>query len=180
MSKAITKTLAAIYQNRRPDGHWFDKEALSFFKSSVVSIVSEDLSGAIYFVTKETNPSGKTLYTARIMDADGNVEDYGGFHQHTRGKALRLADRARRLNLGASEVGNGRHAANCILDAKSMWEDAGGTITDKVNTMRENAETWAGRAGWTVDWSTGILPTLSKGFELRFIEFYDRMIPEGA
>lgn len=148
------------YYSRKPDGHFFDPQSMRFFKSRIGAIIGQN-EKAVYFLTSEQGPSGKRRYTARVMDTDGEIECVGKFNVCTRPRAIQLADQAKQEQFTAKELSNGGCAIGCILDAKKFWEEDGGTLSDRCTKMRHNAEHWAERAGWRIEW-TSITPHIHR------------------
>jgi hypothetical protein len=71
--------VAFKYAETQPDGHWFDKETLRFFKSRLPKVAYETDAGR-FFITSEADPSGERRYTVREQLPNGNIETVGPFH----------------------------------------------------------------------------------------------------
>lgn len=72
--------------NQATGGHWFDPGSMRFFRTKIVS----ELMGGRFFVTSETGPTERTLFTIREGKPDGDVDTIGEFQQYsTRGDALK-------------------------------------------------------------------------------------------
>ena len=70
------KGIEAIVQANKDAGFFFfDKKTLAFFKSKIVTYL-----GYGVFITKETDPNGKTACTIRVALSDGSVQTFGDFH----------------------------------------------------------------------------------------------------
>lgn len=82
--------VVALYHERNPAGHWFDRDTMRFFKTRLPrTAVLLPASGAIYFITAETDPQRQTRYTVRCMTRDGHISTQGGFHcWRTRAQAV--------------------------------------------------------------------------------------------
>lgn len=83
-----------FYQRMRPEGHWFDKDTLRFFKSKLPASAYELRTGGIYFVTRETNPSGVSAYSVRRQTVAGDIATVGDFHSYPTAAAARAAIKA--------------------------------------------------------------------------------------
>ena len=90
-------TITEIKQKNAAAGqHFFDPEALRFFRSKVLSQVYEG-PGGIFFVTSEQfvgsdGIPAKRAYTVRRFNpADADMTTMGGFNQRTLYQAVRLA-----------------------------------------------------------------------------------------
>ena len=82
----IYLTIKEIEQrNKASGGHWFSKGAKAFFQSRVVT----DVLHGRFFISRETNPSGKTAYSVREAGERGNIETIGEFHSHKTVQAAR-------------------------------------------------------------------------------------------
>jgi hypothetical protein len=80
-------TVRRVYAERQPTGHWFDRGTMDFFKTVLPTSAYETRDGA-YFVTRETNPSGKKRFSIRFMAMDGDIDTVGEFHvYHTEAAA---------------------------------------------------------------------------------------------
>jgi len=70
------KGIESIMQANRDAGlFFFEKKTMSFFKSKIGTYL-----GYGVFITKETDPNGKTACTIRVALADGSVQTFGDFH----------------------------------------------------------------------------------------------------
>ena len=70
-----------FYKRNQPDGHWFDKEPMRFFKSKLPSYAYETSAGVL-FVTSEVSPSGEKKYSIRRQKPDGKIDTVGDFHSY--------------------------------------------------------------------------------------------------
>ncbi len=78
--------LKRLYSERRPDGHWFDRSTMQFFKSRIGSIVQV---GQVWlFVSSEKSPSNPRAYTIRRMSETGDIGTVGDFNAMTRSQAV--------------------------------------------------------------------------------------------
>lgn len=80
-----------FYQRNRPDGHWFDADTMRFFKTKLPENGYELSTGGVYFVTRETNPSGVSAYTVRRQLHNGDIKTVGEFHKYKTAAAARAA-----------------------------------------------------------------------------------------
>ncbi|MHB1952339.1 MAG: DUF7447 family protein [Sulfobacillus sp.] len=65
------KTISEIRARNRAAGfHFFDRKTMRYFRSKIYPYVY----GGRYFVTRETDPDGKTGYTVRQAGADGRIK----------------------------------------------------------------------------------------------------------
>ena len=71
------------YRNRRPGGHWFDRNSLRFFRS-IIGREHPLPDGRWLFVSSELNWRGERCYTVRVMAVDGDIDNIGGFLAYTR------------------------------------------------------------------------------------------------
>jgi hypothetical protein len=70
------KGIESIIQANKAAGlFFFEKRTLAFFKSKIGTYLGNGV-----FITKETNPKGKTACTIRVALADGSVQTFGDFH----------------------------------------------------------------------------------------------------
>lgn len=67
------------YAEGQPDGHWFDRDTLRFFKSVLPEVAYRSDNGT-FFITRETDPSGKSAYSVREQLHDGRIETVYEFH----------------------------------------------------------------------------------------------------
>ena len=72
-------TVRANYASNQPDGHWFDRSTMDFFKTMLPDYAYETSAG-ILFVTRETNPSRIKRFTVRRQGESGDIETVGEFH----------------------------------------------------------------------------------------------------
>ena len=77
-----------IYGNRKPEGHFFDKDTMRFFDSRL-SGSGYKLNGIVYFITSEQQHESQEFggtrprkYTIRVMNKEGNINDIGGFQKY--------------------------------------------------------------------------------------------------
>lgn len=167
----MTSELIDLYKQRKPDGHFFDRDTMRFFNSRIGSVTySHDRA---YFVTSERGPDRVRRYTARVMDIDGDIHDIGGFQRFsTSARAFRACEQAALRQVSAAECGAGKLAVECILQAKATWEKAGGSITEECKQQRQNADHWAKQCGAVLHWDS-ITPdfTRSNGERVMFSQF---------
>jgi len=70
------KGIESIMKANKDAGFFFfEKKTMSFFKSKIGTYL-----GYGVFITKETDPNGKTACTIRVALADGSVQTFGDFH----------------------------------------------------------------------------------------------------
>lgn len=69
------------YRKKQPEGHWFDRDTMDFFKTILPGSAVKRGSHT-YFVTSEQGPSMKRKYSVRVMDKDGNINTVGDFNIH--------------------------------------------------------------------------------------------------
>lgn len=67
------------YQTAKPEGHWFDADTMKFFKTKLPLEAYETDNGR-FFITRETDPSGKTAYSVREQDHTGDIKTVYDFH----------------------------------------------------------------------------------------------------
>jgi hypothetical protein len=77
-----------FYQRNQPDGHWFDRDSMRFFKTKLPSVAYETTAGVL-FVTSEVDPSGVKAYTVRRQKVNGGITTVGDFHCFTTAAAAR-------------------------------------------------------------------------------------------
>jgi hypothetical protein len=68
------------YYQMNPNGHWFDKDTMRFFKCRVAERLEFSPCGKIYFYTSEKGPMDNSprRYSVREYDpATGNIETVG-------------------------------------------------------------------------------------------------------
>ena len=80
------------YQNRNPEGHFFDPQTMRFFQSRIQHSTTETHDRDIYFITSERCGYGDNprLYTPRRLKADGNIDTIGEFNTLTLHQAKKL------------------------------------------------------------------------------------------
>lgn len=70
------KSIAEVKEANKKNGyHFFDKETMKFFRSTIVS----DLIAGQYFITSEVNPEGERSYSVRVVSENGRVQRMGDF-----------------------------------------------------------------------------------------------------
>ena len=76
-------TMAEIKRLYNPGEHrhWFDTGTIRFF-DTVLPATGVRTEFGNFFVTRETNPSGKQGFTVRVQIADGDIKTAGDFHVH--------------------------------------------------------------------------------------------------
>jgi len=152
------------YRNRCPSGHWFDEAALRFFDSFIGEQLWNREVDGWYFVSSEQQPASIPVnggsirqrpprrYSARVMDADGNIETVGPFCERSRSWATRVVRMAARRGLVGRVHACARIIQGCVMDAQKAWEADGGSIDDKVREHREAADNWAKSIGYGLRW----------------------------
>ncbi|UOF81059.1 hypothetical protein [Caudoviricetes sp.] len=78
------------YNEGQPNGHWFDRDTIRFFKTRLPSVAYEH-DGNVFFITRETDPSGKTAYSVREQLHDGSIETVYEFHSFATREAAMAA-----------------------------------------------------------------------------------------
>lgn len=68
-----------FYKRNNPDGHWFDRGTMRFFKTKLPRNGFDGNAGVL-FITRETNPSGVTRFSVRRQMYDGRIDTVGEFH----------------------------------------------------------------------------------------------------
>lgn len=86
-----------LYAHNQPDGHWFNRSTLAFFKTKLPAKAYETDAGVL-FVTGETNPSGLKAFSVRRQRVNGEISTVGEFHHFPTAAAARAE--IRRLHLG--------------------------------------------------------------------------------
>lgn len=64
--------------NKKNGGCWFDKDAMSFFKTSFESGI---IRGRYFITSEQGDPTWPRLFTIRSFDEEGSVETVGGFQR---------------------------------------------------------------------------------------------------
>lgn len=74
-------TIQTIKANNLLAGQFFfSRDTMRFFKSRVLPTIY----GGRYFITRETDPSGKTAFSVReAIDGGKNIKTIGAFHSMT-------------------------------------------------------------------------------------------------
>lgn len=90
MSISIER-LKALYTQANPDGHWFDKDTMRWFRCRLPKLAYR-VKGGWAFVTSEQNHSmcGQSyprLYSLRTMSDQGEMDTIGAFNSMTRSEA---------------------------------------------------------------------------------------------
>jgi hypothetical protein len=67
------------YHRHQPDGHWFDAGAISFFCTKLPSVAYEGDAGLL-FITRETDPRHRTMFSIRRQHVNGDIDTVGEFH----------------------------------------------------------------------------------------------------
>lgn len=76
-----------MYNQMNPEGHWFDKATMRFFKTVLPKTAVETDQG-LYFITRETGPSEIPMYSIRMLDTDtGHIETVYEFNSYKTRKA---------------------------------------------------------------------------------------------
>jgi hypothetical protein len=85
------RELESHYYKMTPNGHWFDKDTMAFFKSRL----NEKLyytDKVIYFISSEKGPSGLRRYSIRYyVPLTGEVGTHGEFQKYKTLAAAKLA-----------------------------------------------------------------------------------------
>jgi len=79
-----------FYARSNPNGHWFDRDTVRFFKTKLPRVAYEGNAGVL-FVTSETDPSGETAYSVRRQLPNGDIETVGKFHSYKTSADARAA-----------------------------------------------------------------------------------------
>lgn len=79
------------YANHQPEGHWFDRGSMDFFKTKLPLNAYELRTGGIYFVTRETNPSGEKRFSVRRQKVNGDIDTVGELHAYKTAALARAA-----------------------------------------------------------------------------------------
>ena len=174
-----------LYQQRRPDGHFFDADSMRFFRSRCIGDYRMMDNGTAVFITSEQfkpsrGPAEPRRYTVRLLDPNGAMAQYGPFNERSRQAAIRDLDRAFNHQVTAGEVQAGGLAVGCVRDAKASWEAAGGSIDAITRKHRKNANHWAEKAGYRLQWHC-IHPSfirISDGREFSLAGFAERIAAE--
>jgi hypothetical protein len=87
-----------FYARNHPDGHWFDRDTLKFFKSKLPASAYETRAGVL-FITSETNPSGVKAFSIRRQTVCGRIQTVGEFRSYPTAAAARA--RIKALDQGA-------------------------------------------------------------------------------
>ncbi len=72
-----------VYRERQPDGHWFDRDTLRFFRSRIGQQHAL-ADGRWLFITSEQGPTNVRNYSVRVMAVDGDIDTVGEFQAYTR------------------------------------------------------------------------------------------------
>lgn len=80
-----------FYTRNNPDGHWFEPGAMRFFGTKLPENGYELASGGVYFITRETAPSGKVGYAVRRQLPDGKIRNVSELCQYSTRSAARAA-----------------------------------------------------------------------------------------
>ncbi|QBQ74444.1 hypothetical protein BcepSauron_064 [Burkholderia phage BcepSauron] len=159
-AKTVTmSTIRAHYAEKNPNGHWFDADAMKFFKTRLPAR-GWLIFGSYYFVSQETNPSGITKFSVRKIDGEtGNVETLGEFHRYsTREQAIEVIEGIANPtntgylvivgNVGTVYEGDDRTAAYAAYDAWVITSDEGtGRAAGESVTLMKNGEPLAEHLG---------------------------------
>jgi len=83
-----------VYRARNPEGHWFDKSTMRFFRCRIGREAALP-DGRWLFVSSEHPITGDRRYTVRILGTDGEVSEWGdGFMAYTRSSVRSAFKRA--------------------------------------------------------------------------------------
>lgn len=75
----MLNTLAEVIEaHEATGGYWFTPATCAFFKSAFAPEVLPTDTGA-YFLSRETNPSGVTMWTVRYATDGGEISTVGDF-----------------------------------------------------------------------------------------------------
>ena len=88
-----------FYTRNQPDGHWFNRSTMAFFKSKMPTVAYETDAGVL-FVTSETNPSGRKAFSVRRQRVSGEISTVGELHHFPTAAAARAE--IKRLHLGVA------------------------------------------------------------------------------
>ena len=80
-----------FYTRNNPDGHWFDADTIKFFSTKLPEVGYELATGGVYFITRETAPSGKVGYAVRRQLPSGKINTPGELCQYGTRAAARAA-----------------------------------------------------------------------------------------
>ncbi len=61
-----------------PEGHWFDRSTMRFFKTKLPRTAYRSAKGNYFFVTHERSPMGRGGYTVRMYE-NGTIHTIGEF-----------------------------------------------------------------------------------------------------
>ena len=99
MNTIPISNVRAFYESAQPEGHWFSKSTMRFFKTKLPRTAYQGPAGTM-FVTSETDWSDVTRYSVRVQREDGRIETVGEFHSYS-ARADAIAE-IKRLNLAAA------------------------------------------------------------------------------
>ena len=70
------------YKEINPEGHWFDKSTMEFFKSKLpeYGFLHKE---RLFFISSESAPESIRKYTVRELGKNGNINTIGYFNSHT-------------------------------------------------------------------------------------------------
>jgi hypothetical protein len=89
--------IKSAYRARNPDGHWFDKDTMDFFRSQLPQNGFMCSDGTIFFGSSEKPPTGPRMHSVRRMDPAGEIDTVGEFmgYRTARGAGLEAGAAAR-------------------------------------------------------------------------------------
>lgn len=143
------------YDQLKPDGHYFDQDTMSFFKSDIHEI-ERTRSLNWVFITSERGPHMKTWrYSVRLMcNESGKIETLGPFCEMTHKKAREIMRKAIARDIDAENYAKAKLCDEYIQEAKGAYEAAGGAIDDETIIKRKAAESWAEACGYKIHWTS--------------------------
>jgi len=92
--------------NALAGGKWFSPDTMHFFRSHILPYVY----GGRYFITSEQPPYGDRVYSIRVAQEDGSIDNVGKFGAYASAKEAQRA---------VYELVNGG------IDRPGLWEEEG-------------------------------------------------------
>lgn len=90
MQRVEIEKIVRTYKNLNENGHWFDKDTLSFFNSKMPQRGFKH-KDSYYFITSEKFGDNERKYTPRRLDLNtGEIETIGEFNTLDRNGAISL------------------------------------------------------------------------------------------
>lgn len=98
-------TIQEIKQANQDAGlHWFEESSMRFFRTYIEDGVFQG-PGGVFFVTRETNPSGITRWSVReFFPESGRVATAGQFHSYSSNRVARKEARLRAVGIASDGV----------------------------------------------------------------------------